>query len=245
MTKPTDNHLLAVLPGSDLRRWLPHLEAVDLALGQVIHESGEVISHAYFPANSIISLLYVMQDGASAEIAVVGWEGLVGISVFMGGGSTPSRAVVQNAGQAYRIKAEILKEEFERSAPVARLLLRYTQSLVAQMTQTAACNRHHTLDQQLCRWLLLSLDRHSGNELRMTRKLISNMLGVTEEKMAQGASRLEAAGLINYNDGKILVIDRPGLESRTCECYQVVKDEYDRLLGIPHADQEDQAAITA
>lgn len=230
---PRDNHLLAALPAADLQRWIPHLELVELTLGQVIYESGEALSHAYFPSNSIVSLLYVMKDGASAEIAVIGWEGMVGISVFMGGGSTPSRAVVQNAGQAYRMKADVLRKEFERSTDVSRLLLRYTQSLVAQMTQTAACNRHHTLDQQLCRWLLLSLDRHSGNELLMTRKLISNMLGATEEKMEQGVSMLEYAGLIKYRHGNVLVLDRAGLEKRTCECYQVVKDEYDRLLGTP------------
>lgn len=230
---PADNHLLAALPAADLQRWIPHLELVELTLGQVIYESGEALTHAFFPTNSIVSLLYVMEDGASAEIAVIGWEGLVGISVFMGGGSTPSRAVVQNAGQAYRMKADVLRKEFERSTDVSRLLLRYTQSLVAQMTQTAACNRHHTLDQQLCRWLLLSLDRHSGNELLMTRKLISNMLGATEEKMEQGVSMLEYAGLIKYRHGNVLVLDRAGLEKRTCECYQVVKDEYDRLLGTP------------
>ncbi len=183
-----------------------------------------------------------MQDGASAEIAVTGWEGLVGISVFMGGSSTPSRAVVQNAGQAYRMKADVLRKEFERSTDVSRLLLRYTQSLVAQMTQTAACNRHHTLDQQLCRWLLLSLDSHSGNELLMTSKLISNMLGATEEKMEQGVAILEYAGLIKYRHGNVLVLDRTGLENRVCECYQVVKDEYDRLLGMPHPDAEEPAA---
>lgn len=235
LTAPSDNHLLSALPTADLQRWLPYLEEVNLTLGQVIYESGEIISCGYFPTSAIISILYVMKGGDSAEIAVIGWEGLLGTSVFMGGGSTPSRAVVQNAGVAYRIKAEILKEGFERSVSVSRLLLRYTQSLMAQMTQTAACNRHHTLDQQLCRWLLLSLDRHSGNELLMTRKLISNMLGATEEKMTQGAISLADAGLVKYNDGRILVLDRQGLEQRTCECYQVVKKEYDRLLEIPRA----------
>lgn len=201
-----------------------------MTLGQVIYESGGTLSHAYFPTTSIVSMLYVMKDGASAEIAVIGCEGLVGISLFMGGGSTPSRAVVQNAGQAFRIKAQTFKEEFERSSPVAHLLLCYTQALISQMTQTAACNRHHSLDQQLCRWLLLSLDRYSGNELVMTRKLISNMLGVTDKKMTQGALKLQDAGLISYEDGRITVLDRAGVEERTCECYQVVKDEYDRLL---------------
>lgn len=205
-----------------------------MALGQVIYESGDKQTHAYFPTNSIVSVLYVMNDGASAEIAVIGCEGLVGISLFMGGGSTPSRAVVQNAGKAFRIKADALKAEFERSTPVSHLLLRYTQALISQMTQTAACNRHHTLDQQLCRWLLLSLDRHSGNELVMTRKLISNMLGATDEKMTEGAINLQDAGLIRYADGRISVLDRAGVEKRTCECYQVVKDEYDRLLPQEH-----------
>jgi len=232
LSHPRDNRLVAGLPDAEWRRWLPHLEPVDLALGQVIYESGDTLSHAYFPTTAIVSMLYVMQDGDSAEIAVIGSEGVVGISLFMGGGSTPSRAVVQNAGQGFRISAQTLKAEFERSLPVSHLLLRYTQALISQMTQTAACNRHHTLDQQLCRWLLLSLDRHSGNELVMTRKLISNMLGATDEKMTQGALDLQAAGLIAYVDGRITVIDRPGVEKRTCECYLVVKNEYDRLL--PH-----------
>lgn len=232
LSDPRDNRLLAALPDAEWRRWLPHLEPVDMVLGQVIYESGGTLSHAYFPTTAIVSMLYVMQDGDSAEIAVIGREGVVGISLFMGGGSTPSRAVVQNAGQGFRIKEQTLKAEFERSLPVSHLLLRYTQALISQMTQTAACNRHHTLDQQLCRWLLLSLDRHSGNELVMTRKLISNMLGATDEKMTQGALDLQSAGLIQYVDGRITVIDRPGVEKRTCECYLVVKNEYDRLL--PH-----------
>ncbi|CAM3753993.1 Crp/Fnr family transcriptional regulator [Polaromonas hydrogenivorans] len=230
LSDPRDNRLLAALPDAEWRRWLPQLEPAEMALGQVIYESGGTLSHAYFPTTAIVSMLYVMKDGDSAEIAVIGSEGVVGISLFMGGGSTPSRAVVQNAGQGFRIKAQTLKAEFERSLPVAHLLLRYTQALISQMTQTAACNRHHTLDQQLCRWLLLSLDRHSGNELVMTRKLISNMLGATDEKMTQGALNLQDAGLIRYLDGRITVIDRAGVEKRTCECYQVVKDEYDRLL---------------
>lgn len=230
LSDPKDNRLLAALPDAEWRRWLPHLEPADLALGQVIYESGGTLSHAYFPTTAIVSMLYVMQDGDSAEIAVIGCEGVVGISLFMGGGSTPSRAVVQNAGQGFRIEAQTLKAEFERSLPVSHLLLRYTQALISQMTQTAACNRHHTLDQQLCRWLLLSLDRHSGNELVMTRKLISNMLGATDEKMTQGALNLQNAGLIRYADGRITVIDRAGVEKRTCECYLVVKNEYDRLL---------------
>lgn len=227
---PRKNRLLAALPDPEWQRWLPQLEPVELALGLVLCESGDTPSHVYFPTTAIVSILYVMKDGASAEIAVVGWEGMVGISLFMGGGSTPSRQVVQNDGLAFRMKAEALRAEFERSAPVSHLLLRYTQALISQMTQTAACNRHHELDQQLCRWVLLSLDRHSGNELVMTRKLISNMLGVTEEKMKEGALKLQDAGLIRYADGRITVLDRAGLEKFTCECYQTVKSEYDRLL---------------
>jgi CRP-like cAMP-binding protein len=230
MSDPKANRLLAALPEAEWLRWLPHLEPADLALGQVIYDSGSPLTHAYFPTTAIVSMLYVMNDGASAEIAVIGWEGMLGISLFMGGGSTPSRAVVQNDGQCFRIRAETLKEEFDRSPAVSHLLLCYTQALISQMTQTAACNRHHSLDQQLCRWLLLSLDRHQGNDLLMTRKLISNMLGVTDEKMAQGALELQDAGLIRYADGRITVLDRPGMQRRTCECYQVVKDEYDRLL---------------
>ena len=226
------NRLLAALPPALLTRWRPLLEPVELELGQVLGESGRPMSHAYFPVNAIVSLLYVMEDGgASAEIAVVGCEGLVGISLFMGGGSTPSRAVVQNSGHGFRMKAHVLKEEFEKSTAVSRLLLRYTQALMAQMTQTAACNRHHTLDQQFCRWLLLSLDRHSGNDLFMTQKLISNMLGVTAKKMTESAMTLQDAGLIWYADGRITVRDRPGLENCTCECYEVVRNEYKRLLS--------------
>ena len=227
---PRTNRLLAALPDTEWRRWLPLLEPAHLALSQIIYGSGSPLTHAYFPTTAIVSMLYVMNDGASAEIAVIGWEGMVGISLFMGGGSTPSRAVVQNDGQCFRIKAETLKAEFERSPAVSHLLLCYTQALISQMTQTAACNRHHSLDQQLCRWLLLSLDRHAGNDLVMTRKLISNMLGVTDKKMTQGAIKLQDAGLIRYADGRITVLDRPGVEKRTCECYQVVKNEYDRLL---------------
>jgi len=228
---PRKNHLLGALPPAVLQRWLPLLEPVELELGQVLGESGRTMRHAYFPVDGIVSLLYVMEDGGqSAEIAVVGCEGMVGISLFMGGGSTPSRAVVQNAGRGFRIKADALKEEFEKSTAVSRLLLRYTQALIAQMTQTAACNRHHTLDQQLCRWLLLSLDRHSGNDLFMTQKLISNMLGVTAKKMTESAMTLQDAGLIWYADGRITVRDRPGLENCTCECYEVVRNEYKRLL---------------
>jgi hypothetical protein len=231
-TDARENHLLAALPDRDWQRWLPQLEFVELPLGQVLYESGDTLSHAYFPTNAIISLLYVMQSGESAEIAVVGFEGVVGISLFMGGDSTSSRAVVQNAGSGFRISSNVIKEEFNSAAPVLHLLLRYTQALITQMTQTAACNKHHSLHQQLCRWLLLSLDRLTGNELVMTQRLIANMLGVPLAGMTEGALFLEAAGMIRYCDGHITVIDRTGLEKLTCECYGVVKKEYDRLL--PH-----------
>ena len=227
---PQQNHLLASLPEEDWQRWRPHLEPVKMPLGQVLYEPGATLSHVYFPTTAIVSLLYVMEDGDSAEIAVAGNEGLVGISLFMGGESTPSRAVVQSAGQAFQMKAEVLKAEFSRSGPVLHLLLRYTQALITQMAQTAVCNRHHTLDQQLCRWLLLSLDRLQGDELVMTQELIANMLGVRREGVTEGALKLQKAGLIRYARGHITVLDRPGLEKLTCECYAVVKQEYDRLL---------------
>ena len=232
---PRDNQLLAALPEAELERWLPQLEWVEMPLGHVVYESGKVQSHVYFPATAIVSLLYVLENGASAEIAVVGNEGLVGVSLFMGGGSTPSRAVVQSAGRGYRMKAEVIKDEFKRT-PVLHLLLRYTQALITQMAQTAVCNRHHSLDQQLCRWLLLSLDRLQGNELVMTQELIANMLGVRREGVTEGALKLQQAGLIRYARGRITVLDRPGLEQRTCECYAVVKKEYDRLLPDPSLD---------
>jgi CRP-like cAMP-binding protein len=226
---PKRNHLLAALPDAEWQRWAPQLELVDMPLGQVLYESGGTLSHVYFPITSIVSLLYVMENGASAEIAVVGYEGVVGISLFMGGESTPSRAVVQSAGQCFRLKADAIKEEFKR-APVLHLLLRYTQALITQMAQTAVCNRHHSLDQQLCRWLLLSLDRLQGNELVMTQELISNMLGVRREGVTESALKLQTLGFIRYSRGRITVLDRPGLELRTCECYAVVKKEYERLL---------------
>ncbi len=229
-TNPQQNLLLAALPRAELDRWTPMLEKVDMPLGQVLYESGARLSHVYFPTTAIISLLYVMENGASAEIAVVGNEGIVGISLFMGGESTPSRAVVQSAGQGFRLQAQSMKEEFNRAGPVLHLLLRYTQALITQMAQTAVCNRHHTLDQQLCRWLLLSLDRLHGNELVMTQELIANMLGVRREGVTEGALKLQHAGLIQYSRGRITVLDRKGLEHRTCECYAVVKKEYDRLL---------------
>jgi CRP-like cAMP-binding protein len=224
------NHLLAALPDNEWQRWLPQLESVSLPLGQVLYESGDTLSHVYFPTTAIVSLLYVMENGASAEIAVVGKEGIVGISLFMGGESTPSRAVVQSAGHGFRLKAQMMKTEFNRAGPVLHLLLRYTQALITQMAQTAVCNRHHSLDQQLCRWLLLSLDRLDDNELMMTQELIANMLGVRREGVTEGALKLQHAGLISYSRGRITVLDRPGLEKRTCECYAVVKKEYDRLL---------------
>jgi CRP-like cAMP-binding protein len=196
----------------------------------VLYESGKTLSHVYFPTTSIVSLLYVMENGASAEIAVVGNEGLVGVSLFMGGGSTPSRAVVQSAGHGFRLKAKAMKDEFDKGGPVLHLLLRYTQALITQMAQTAVCNRHHTLDQQLCRWLLLSLDRLEGSELVMTQELIANMLGVRREGVTDGATKLQNARLISYSRGRIKVLNRPGLEKRACECYAVVKKEYDRLL---------------
>ena len=227
---PRSNRLLAALPAADYERLLPHLELVPLELGQVLHESGVAMRHVHFPATAIVSLLYVMEDGASAEIAVVGYDGMVGISLFMGGDSTPSRAIVQSAGLSYRLPASVLKQEFNRYGPAMHVLLRYTQALITQMAQTAVCNRHHSLDQQLCRWLLLSLDRLQGNELKMTQELIANMLGVRREGVTEGATRLQQAGLIRYARGHITVLDRAGLEARTCECYAVVRKEYDRLL---------------
>ena len=227
---PRQNQLLAALPEADLTRWLPQLESVEMPLGHVMYESGRTLSHVYFPTSAIVSLLYVMENGASAEIAVAGNEGIVGISIFMGGGSTPSRAVVQSAGHGFRLKARAIKDEFNRAGPVMHLMLRYTQALITQMAQTAVCNRHHSLDQQLCRWLLLSLDRLNGTELAMTQELIANMLGVRREGVTEGALKLQKAGLIRYARGHISVLDRPGLEARSCECYAVVKKEYDRLL---------------
>jgi CRP-like cAMP-binding protein len=228
--EPKKNQLLAALPEAEWHRIVPQLEPVEMPLGHVLYESGRTMSYVYFPVDAIVSLLYVMENGASAEIAVVGHEGIVGISLFMGGESTPSRAVVQSAGRGFRVRAQSIKDEFERAGPVMHLLLRYTQALITQMAQTAVCNRHHTLDQQLCRWLLLSLDRLQGNELVMTQELIANMLGVRREGVTEAALKLQRVGLIRYSRGRIAVLDRPGLEQRTCECYAVVKVEYDRLL---------------
>jgi len=224
------NKLLAVLPQGDLARLAPHLTPVELDLGEVLYESGGRLAHVYFPTTAIVSLLYIMENGASAEIAVVGNDGLVGVALFMGGESMMNRAVVQSAGMAYRLEGHHLKEEFHRGGPTQRLFLRYTQALITQMAQTAVCNRHHTLDQQLCRWLLLSLDRLPALELLMTQELIANMLGVRREGVNEAASKLQRDGLIQYNRGHISVLDRPGLELLACECYQVVRTETDRLL---------------
>jgi CRP-like cAMP-binding protein len=227
---PRDNHLLAALPAADYERIAPALELVQLPLGDVIYESGIPMSHVHFPTSSIVSLLYVMESGASAEIAVVGNDGVVGISLFMGGETTPSRAVVQSAGQSFRLRADLLKAEFNRYGPTMHLLLRYTQALITQMTQTAVCNRHHSVDQQLCRWLLLSLDRLPSSDLVMTQELMANMLGVRREGVTEAAGKLQADGLINYSRGHIKVLDRPGIEARVCECYEVVRRESARLL---------------
>ncbi len=236
---PTQNHLLAALPAAEFERLLPHLELVPMPLGEALYESGGRLQHVYFPTTSIVSLLYVLENGASAEIAVVGNEGILGVSLFMGGETTPSRAVVQSAGYGYRLKAHLLKQEFNRAGPVLHLLLRYTQYLITQMTQTAVCNRHHTLEQQLCRWLLLSLDRLSGDAMIMTQDLIANMLGVRRDGVTESAGKLQRAGLIRYTRGRVEVTDRPGLERAVCECYAVVKQEYDRLLSqIPWGDPQ-------
>ncbi len=224
------NLLLAAIPKPELQRWQPDLEYVDMPLGQVLYESGGRIGYVYFPTTAIVSLLDVLENGSSAEIAVVGNEGIVGISLFMGGESMASRAVVQSAGHGFRLRAQALKAEFNRAGPVLHLLLRYTQALITQMSLTAVCNRHHSLDQQLCRWILLSLDRLEGSDLLMTQELIANMLGVRREGVTEGALKLQKAGLITYARGRIKVIDRNGLEQRSCECYAVVKKEYDRLL---------------
>ena len=227
---PKQNHLLAALPAPDYARLLPDLEPIAMPLGWVVYESGGHIGYVYFPTTSIVSLLYVIESGASAEIAIAGNEGLVGISLFMGGESTPSRAVVQSAGEGYRVKASVLKKEFALGGELQHLALRYTQALITQMAQTAVCNRHHSLDQQLCRWLLLSMDRLPGNELKMTQELIANMLGVRREGVTVAAGDLQTAGLIHYSRGHIIILDRVGLEQRVCECYAVVKKEFDSLL---------------
>lgn len=230
-TAPEQNHLLAALPAEVKARLFPSLELMTLVLGEVIYESGDTLSHVYFPTDSIVSLLYEMENGSSAEISVVGNEGLVGIALFMGGESTPSRAIVQSAGSAYRLPGQKIKDEFNRHGDVLLLLLRYTQSLITQMAQTAVCNRHHSIDQQLCRWLLLSLDRLPSNQLTMTQELIANMLGVRREGVTEAAGKLQLLGVIEYSRGRITVLDRPKLEQLSCECYAVVKKESDRLLA--------------
>jgi CRP-like cAMP-binding protein len=232
---PQHNRLLAALPAEVQLRLLPHLALTPLPLGRVLYEPGDVMRHVYFPTDSIVSLLYVMADGASAEISVVGNDGVVGVSLFMGGDSTSSRAVVQSAGYAYRLNAQRLKDEFSRHESMQTLMLRYAQSLMTQMAQTAVCNRHHSIDQQLCRWLLMSIDRLSGNDLHMTQELIANMLGVRREGVTEAAGRLQAAGVITYSRGRITLLDRPRLEELVCECYAVVRLEAERLLPCPES----------
>jgi CRP-like cAMP-binding protein len=231
--EPRQNRLLAALSAAEAERVFPHLQSVAMPLGKVLYESGDTLRHVYFPTDCIVSLLYVMEDGASAEISVVGNEGLVGIALFMGGETTPSRAIVQSAGHAYRLVGQRLKDEFFRSGAMQSLLLRYTQALITQMAQTAVCNRHHSVDQQLCRWLLLSLDRLASNRLTMTQELIANMLGVRREGVTEAAGKLQKTGVIRYSRGEITVLDRPRLEAMCCECYAVVKKESDRLLPRP------------
>lgn len=227
---PLQNHLLAMLPPEALERLLPHLELVDMPLGMVLYESGDTLRHVYFPTDSIVSLLYVMENGASAEISVVGNDGVIGVALFMGGESTTNRAIVQSAGSAYRVLGKRCKEEFNRHGEMLNLMLRYSQALITQMSQTAVCNRHHSIDQQLCRWLLLSLDRLSGNQLAMTQELIANMLGVRREGVTEAAGKLHRLGVIDYCRGLITVLNRDKLEHLSCECYEVVKRETDRLL---------------
>ncbi len=229
-TSPRQNQLLRALPDADWQRWQPLLEWVDMPLGQVLHESGRTHSHVYFPTTAIVSLHYLLENGSSAEFAVVGSEGVVGVSLFMGGGSTPSRAMVQSAGQGWRLRAAVIQEEFNRSRAVLQLMLRYTQALITQMAQKAVCNRHHTLDQQLCRFLLLSLDRLEGDDLMLTQELIANMLGVRREGVTEAALKLQRQGVMRYARGRITVLNRRALEQRSCECYAVVKQEYRRLL---------------
>ncbi|WP_445937631.1 Crp/Fnr family transcriptional regulator, partial [Pseudomonas sp.] len=242
--RPQQNHLLATLPAEVLERLLPHLELVDMPLGMVLYESGDTLRHVYFPTDSIVSLLYVMESGASAEISVVGNDGVIGVALFMGGESTTSRAIVQSAGSAYRVLGKRFKEEFNRHSEMLHLMLRYSQALITQMAQTAVCNRHHSIDQQLCRWLLLSLDRLSGSQLAMTQELIANMLGVRREGVTEAAGKLHRQGVIDYSRGLITVLDRKKLEGLSCECYAVVKHETDRLLPFKVA-QPDKVAQPA
>ena len=227
---PNQNHLLAALPADAFERLAPHLEPVEMRLGDVLYESGEQLHHVFFPTTAIVSLHYVMENGSSSEIAGVGNEGVVGISLFMGGNTTPSRAVVQTGGEGYRLRTQLMQQEFKRAGPMQLLMLRYTQALITQMSRTAACNRHHSLVQQLCRWLLLTLDRMPSNELVMTQELVASMLGVRREGVTEAAGKLQQAGIISYRRGHITVLDRKGLESQVCECYAVVKNEFARLL---------------
>jgi len=232
LASPRQNHILNALPVAERKRLFPHLTLVALPLGTVLYESGDTLRHIYFPTDSIVSLLYVLKDGASAEIAVVGNDGAIGLALFMGGETTTNRAIVQSAGSAFRLSGSRLKEEFGRHGEMLHVLLRYTQALITQMAQTAVCNRHHSVDQQLCRWLLLSLDRLSSNNLTMTQELIANMLGVRREGVTEAAGRLQKLGVISYNRGRIAVVDRPRLEQLSCECYAVVRTETDRLLSL-------------
>jgi CRP-like cAMP-binding protein len=241
---PTQNKILAALPEAVKEQLLPYVELIPMPLGWAVLEGGHKSSYVYFPTSSIVSLLYVTENGASAEIAMTGNDGVVGIAMFMGGDSTPSRAVVQSAGYGYRIRGDALKAEFNRGGELQNILLRYTQALITQMAQTAVCNRHHSVDQQLCRWLLLSLDRLPSNELKMTQELIANMLGVRREGVTESAGKLQEAGLIRYSRGHITVLDRPRIEARVCECYAVVKNEYDRLLDVAPARIEVPARAT-
>src|SRR5947209_19342970 len=227
---PTGNRLLAMLPGAEYERIIPHLERASFSLGEVVYESGGQMAHVYFPTTAIVSLLYVMENGSSAEMGVAGNDGLVGIALFMGGDSMPNRAVVQSAGEAVRMKAKVMQDEFKRGGEVQRLLLRYTQALITQMSQTAVCNRHHTVEQQLCRWLLLTLDRLPAGEVVMTQEMVAGMLGVRRESIAEAAGRLQQAGVIQSRRGHLAVLKRAGLETRVCECYGVVKSEFGRLL---------------
>ena len=240
---PLQNHILGALGETERDRIFPDLQLVPMPLGRVLYESGDPLLHVYFPVDAIVSLLYVMENGASAEISVVGNEGLIGIALFMGGETTPSRAIVQSAGYAYRLPARRLKNEFSRHGALQLLLLRYTQALITQMSQTAVCNRHHSVDQQLCRWLLLSLDRLSSNQLVMTQELIANMLGVRREGVTDAAGKLQKLGVIQYARGQITVLDRPHLETLSCECYGVVKRETDRLLPPPQLAAMEANAI--
>lgn len=233
---PQQNHLLAALPAAEREHIYPHLQLVEMALGKVVYEPGDVLRYAYFPTDCIVSLLYVLEDGASTEISVVGNDGLIGLTLFMGGGTAPRRAVVQAGGHAYRLLGRTLRDGFHRNATIRLLLLRYTQALITQMAQTVVCNRHHSVDQQLCRWLLLSLDRLPSNELTMTHELIANMLGVRREGVTAAVSKLQRVGVIDHSRGRITVLDRPALERLSCECYAVVKKETDRLLTYPRGE---------